>query len=506
MRILIALAVVVGFASVATAAESQAPVSFHRELRPLLNAQCNACHKPDKSKGDLDMTSYAALMKGGKKGAVVVAGQPAKSRLVEVCTGDEPEMPPEGDPLTKAQVAIIERWISQGAKDDTPALGSTKVEPPVYKVPPVISAMAWSPDGAVLAVSGYHEVVLHKGDGSGIIARLVGEMPRIEAIAFSKDGALIGVAGGSPGESGQIQIWDAKSHKLLKTFQPSNDSLYGLSFAPDGKSVAVGGADKVARRVRIEDGAVLTDFRAHADWVLATAFTLDGKQMVTGGRDKAMKLIDVESGRFIDDINNPLEQVTALARHPKEEKVLYGGDLGVARIYKISDNQGRTAGRNDTNLLVAFERLPAAVTACAFSPDGTRVALGTAGEVRVYDAGGKAPDPAAMAARPNPARPNPARPGRPARPVARSGGKALLELDGFTGPVFSVAYNPAGTILATGGFDGTVRLFDAATGDVMKEFPPVPLSVAPAQAGDAQSSAPQSSAAQSSAVPAAAGK
>ncbi|CAA9420066.1 MAG: hypothetical protein AVDCRST_MAG64-2822, partial [uncultured Phycisphaerae bacterium] len=330
-----------------------APVSFSKDLRPLLNANCNACHKPEKSKADLDMTTYAALMKGGKGGAVVTPGEPAKSKLLAVCVGDEPEMPPvgEGEPLTKPQTALIERWIKQGAKDDTLAPGMAKVPTPVYAVPPVVTAMAFSPDGSVLAVSGYHEVLLHKADGSGLVARLIGEAPRVESIAFSKDGSLIGVAGGSPAEFGQVQIWDAKTHKPLKVFQPSPDSLYGLSFAPDGKTVAVGGADKVARRIRVDDGAVVTDFRAHADWVLATAFTLDGKQMVTGGRDKAMKLVDVETGRFVDDINNPVEQVLCLARHPTEERVLYGGDLGTARVYKISDNQGRTAGRFDTNLV-----------------------------------------------------------------------------------------------------------------------------------------------------------
>lgn len=315
----------------AAAAESDVPVSFQKDLRPLLNANCNACHKPEKSKADLDMTTYAALMKGRKGGAVVTPGEPAKSKLLTLCLGDEPEMPPEGDPLGEVQTALIERWIKQGAKDDTMAPGTAKVPTPVYTVPPVVTAMAFSPDGSVLAVSGYHEVLLHKADGTGLVARLVGESPRVESIAFSRDGSMIGVAGGSPAEFGQVQIWDARAHKPLKVFQPSPDSLYGLSFAPDGQTVAVGGADKAARRIRIEDGAVVTDFRGHADWVLATTFTLDGKQMVTAGRDKAMKLVDVETGRFVDDINNPVEQLLCLARHPTEERVLYGGDLGNAR-------------------------------------------------------------------------------------------------------------------------------------------------------------------------------
>ena len=70
---------------------------------------------------------------------------------------------------------------------------------------------------------------------------------------------------------------------------------------------------------------------------------------MSGGRDRAIKYVDLDNQRFIDDVNSPLEQVIAFARHPKEDLIAYGGDLGTPRMYKISDNQTRTSGRNDTN-------------------------------------------------------------------------------------------------------------------------------------------------------------
>ena len=429
------------------ASESDKPVSFHKEIKPLFTAACNGCHRPEKSKGDLDMTTYAALVKGGKEGASIVPGDPARSILVKMITGPEPEMPDEGDPLTKEQVSLVERWIRQGAKDDTPAEGTAKIEPPKYTAPPVISTLAFSPDGKLLAVNGYHEVVLHKADGSAIEGRLVSEAPRVESLAFSKDGSRLAVVGGSPAEFGHVQVWDPAKKELVKAARISSDSLYGVSFAPDGQSVAFGAADKVVRRVNVADAKVTMEFRAHADWVLGTLFTLDGKQLVSAGRDKAMKLIDAEHGRFIDDINNPLEACVSVARHPKEEQVLYGGDLGGARLYRISDNQARTAGRNDTNRLKEFERQRGPVTAVAFSPDGARAALGSVGEVRVYD--------------------------------VNNTGKAQAALSGHAGPVYAIAWSPDGATIATGGFDGMVRLFDAKTGNLTKQFSPVPLEAGP---------------------------
>jgi Planctomycete cytochrome C len=66
------------------------PVSFHKDIKPLFTANCNGCHRPEKSKGELDMTSYKALMKGGKKGTPVVAGDPAGSLLLKMISGPEP--------------------------------------------------------------------------------------------------------------------------------------------------------------------------------------------------------------------------------------------------------------------------------------------------------------------------------------------------------------------------------------------------------------------------------
>ena len=360
-----------------------------------------------------------------------------------------------------------------GPKNDTPAPGTTHIDPPVYAAPPVITSLAFSPDGSLLAVSGYHEVLLHKSDGSGLIARLTGEAPRIESIVFSHDGKLLGACGGAPAEFGQVQIWDPVTYKNLKTFQPSTDSLYGLSFSPDNKSVACAAADKIVRRINIEDGKVLMEFKAHSDWVMHTAFTLDGKQMISGGRDKSIKLIDAADGRFEDDINNPLEQIVSLARHPKEEQVLYGGDMGTPRVYKISVNTGRTAGRFDTNLVRQFERQPGPCTAVAWSPDGLAIAAGSLGEVNVYDA--VSPDPSAPKSTIDPRAPfDPNK-----APPQVHDSKRLLTLSGNIGPVFAITWKPDGSVIATGGFDGTVRLFDAKTGNLLKQFIPVPIGAQP---------------------------
>jgi cytochrome c/WD40 domain-containing protein/WD40 repeat protein len=431
--------------SVAALAEENKPASYYKDVFPVFKRSCNGCHHPGKLKGELDLTTYATFQKGGKHGATFKPGDPDASRVVEEISGDEPNMPKEGDPLSKVEVALIERWIREGAKDDTPAnANSFKLSaPPIYTSPALVSALAYSLDGSILAVSGYHEVVLHKADGSGMIARLVGESPRIESVAFSPDGKSLAVSGGAPARFGEIQIWDAATHEQKKSYKISTDSLYGVSFSPDGERVAFGGADKVVRIIAVGDGKELMKFDNHSDWIFGTTFTVDGKRLVTGSRDRAMKLINVANGQFIDDINKLLEGVMCIARHPKEDLVAYGGDLGTPRIYKISDNQGRTAANNDVNLVREFERQTGPVCSIAYSPDGNTLAVGTVGgEVRLFKT---------------------------------SDGSRLGTLKGNAGAVFALAFNPRTNQIVTGGFDGTIRIYDAASAELVKSFLPVAL-------------------------------
>ena len=431
-----------------SAAAQEKPVSYFQDLVPILKRSCTGCHYPAKLKGELDLTTYDVLKKGGKHGETFFVSEPKKGTLLENISGDEPDMPKEGDPLTKAEVAMFERWIVQGAKDDTPpeARNPFKLsKPPEYTAPPVISALAFSPDGNILAVSGYHEVLLHKPDGSGLIGRLLGESPRIESIDFSPDGKWLAVAGGAPSRFGEIQIWDVAAQKELKSFKISPDTLYGATFSPDGKRIAFGGADKSVRIISVEDGKEIVKFDNHSDWTFGAIFSQDGKRILSSSRDRAMKLIDAKSGQFIDDVNKLLENILCFSRHPKEDMVVYGGELGGARIYRISDNQNRGTGdtARDANLIRELERQPGAIHAVAYSPDGSRVALGgMGGEARIYTV---------------------------------ADGKRTVTLAGHEGAIFAIVFHPKNDQVVTGGFDGHVRIFDSASGKLATNFVPVTL-------------------------------
>ena len=89
------------------------PVSFDREVLPILKSQCGSCHG---GQGGLWLTSYEQVMFGGTSGAVVVPGQPDQSLLYQRVTGQTPpQMPLDVAPLTGNQIEAIRGWIAEGA-------------------------------------------------------------------------------------------------------------------------------------------------------------------------------------------------------------------------------------------------------------------------------------------------------------------------------------------------------------------------------------------------------
>lgn len=97
-------------------AATDAGEHFLARVQPLLEARCVSCHGPEKQKGGLRLDSRAAALKGGDTGRSVVPGNPKESLLLQAVRHVTPElgMPPK-EKLTPADVALLERWIRDGA-------------------------------------------------------------------------------------------------------------------------------------------------------------------------------------------------------------------------------------------------------------------------------------------------------------------------------------------------------------------------------------------------------
>ncbi len=463
-----------------SAGGDQASVSYYNQVRPILVQNCVGCHQPARPGGGLVATDAASLASGGESGsAAIVPGDAEASELMMYITPYDGEamMPKDKPPLSSADIEIIRRWIAEGAKDDSPAAGPTvdMQHPPTYELPPVLTSVSYSPDGKLLAVSGYHEILLHSLDvpaaeGSKIVGRLVGLSERVEDVAFSPDGKKLAVVGGSPARFGEIQVWDVAKQELLVSTNIGFDTLYGASWSHDSKLIAFGCPDNTVRAINAETGEQVLQQGAHNDWPLDTVFSTDDTHLISVGRDRTAKLTEVATQRFVDNITSitPGALKGGLisvdirpGQEAKENQIVFGGADGTPKLYRIHRVKKRVIG-DDFNFIRKYDPLPGRVYAVQFNSDGAWFLAGSSydnppdqvrlGEVRIYDT--KSAKQIARVSEPLPA-------------------------------VYAAAIAPDDSSAAIVGFDGRVRIIDPTTGEITRSFLAVPIEAS------AQTSAPQ---------------
>lgn len=434
-------------------------VSFYNDIKPILQSNCNGCHQPAKKKGDYLMTEFSSLLKGGESGEVaVLPGYPEKSYLLDQITTDEDgvsEMPKgrNARPLHAVEISLIKQWIEEGALDDSPAGENnlyTMSQKPIYQKLPLIRSLAYSPDGRNLAQNGYHEVLIADTSSGKVVARLVGLSERIESVAFSPNGKWLAVAGGKPGKMGEIQIWDWEKSKLLLSHSVTYDTLYGVSWSPDGNFVAFGASDTAVRVINAKNGEAIVYMAGHDDWVRGTVFSDDGKSVFSVSRDKTVKQTDLQTERFIGNVTTHTPGIlsggqNSIAVRPNKTELLVGGADGKAKLFRQATKAAPAGGGNPNQIREYSEQMGRVFSVC-FNASGKLCFAGSSlngqGEVRCFDV---------------------------------DSGKQLWSRMFKTSPVYALATPKNGKYLAVGGYDGQIRFLSVASGEIVKSYSLPPL-------------------------------
>ncbi len=115
-------------------------VDFNRQVHPILASRCVVCHSTEKRSGGLSLATLQATLDGGRSGATVRPGKGAESLLIQRMTGEmEPRMPMGGRPVSETEIALIRKWIDEGARaTPTSAPAIPKWEAPLSLTKPAI--------------------------------------------------------------------------------------------------------------------------------------------------------------------------------------------------------------------------------------------------------------------------------------------------------------------------------------------------------------------------------
>ena len=460
-------------------------VSFHREIEPIFRTHCFGCHQTAKPLGDYRMTDFASLLGGGETGEpAIVAGKPEASYLVEqiAVVDGQAEMPKSPrKPLHPSEIELVTRWIAQGAVNDAPAAADPSYDaayPPIYRGPATLPSVDVSPDGQLVAVAGFHEVMLIEMPVGTLRSRLVGISPRINSVRFSPSGDRLAAVGGTPGAAGEVQIWDVESDALLLSKPVTFDTLTGASWSPDGTKLAFGATDNVVRAIDATSGDQVLFQGAHEDWVRDTVFTPDGSHLISVARDMSCKLTEVATERFVDNITSITPGalsggLSSVAVHPQRNEILIGGADGVAKLYRVFRQTERRIG-DDANLIRVMPAMPGRIFSVAISPDGSRFAAAATidgrSEVRIweYDFDGELTKELKVALAKRVAD----RTAEETKLVEAHRDQQTNQIGAFhvnEAPIYAIRFAPDNSLLVTAA-DGTVRHWSGDAGDARVLF------------------------------------
>ena len=423
------------------------PVLYAKDIEPILVNKCMFCHSGQVKEAKLDMGSFEALVKGGKSGPPIVPGKSAESLLAKRAGKTEkPFMPPKSEePLTPEELALIKLWIDQGAKAPGGQRERTKV---VVGLPPAlvhpVRSLAVSPDKSAVAAARGNQIHIFDAGSGTFIRTLIdpslvtpdqkpahaSHLALVDALTYSPDGRYL-----ASGSFQEVSLWDSHTGVLREKITGFMDRVVALGFSPNGKLLATGGGapseDGEIKVFEIPSCKLVVDIKnGHSDEVFGVSFSPDGTKLAACAADKFVKVFEMPSGKFLKAFEGHTHHVLDVG-WKGDGKLL--ASAGADNAIKVCDyekgEQARTIAGHTKQItrLEFIGKTPQFVTC---SGDNT---------VRFWNV---------------------------------DNGGNIRNFGGSNDFLYAVGVSPDGSIVAAGGEEGVVHLYNGTNGALVKELLP----------------------------------
>jgi len=420
-------------------------VSYSQSIAPFIDEHCIACHDDGFETSDLALHDVTAMLKGGRRGASIVPGKASESLLIQYLKGArQPQMPPKTS-IPLDQIAVLERWINEGAKVD--GLGgvsdrreqarrqaSEEAATFASDAPPAVTSLAYRPDGKVLAVASYKEVILIDPATGKTVHRLAGFPEQVMSVAFSPDGRSLAGAGGMPGKGGEVRIWETQGWTETKVLRGHADVILATAWRPHSDQIATASLDRLIIIWDAKTGLPTRTLKHHSDIVNALAYSPDGKRLVSGSADKTAKVYDADTGLQTAGLSTHNDSVLQVAFSPDGRHLATASaDKGMA-LWDLADLKNPIRGFGHTGPVYAL----------AWRPDGTSLWAGSGGRPSFLS-------------------------------YKFENGNRVVDIKDATMPadwVYAVACSPDNSLVAAGGWDGYVSFYSLKDGSKPRSIVP----------------------------------
>jgi len=282
--------------------------------------------------------------------------------------------------------------------------------------PAVVTGVAITPDGLTIAgATDEHRVLIWDAASGACRACLEGHADWVRSVGLAPDGNMFVSGGGD----GSICLWDIERQSRMFQLPVCDGAVAGVCFHPNNQQVAVVGFSRQLQIVNTSSGHTSQQLDCPCADIRTVSFSPDGKRLAVAGRNGRIRLWNVGNGAQERDIETGGRQICALAFSPDSRLLATAGNGPAISLLDVASGE----------IIATLDSRPAKVRALLFIDNRQLAAGGTDNRIAIWDVDD--------------------------RHVTR-------RLVGHTGTVASLACDANGTVLVSGSFDTTVRVWSLA--------------------------------------------